>query len=101
MTPSVGTAIESGQSDIVVNYTSVVVHMAVLCHCLCADSGHSVFRRRSRHQLSYQQAQDIVDRRPLPSAVTPGQVVELRAMLDLLVSTTDAWRQRRLEVTYI
>ena len=56
---------------------------------------------RSRHQLSYQQAQDIADRRPLPPSFTPGQVSELRTMLDLLVSVTDAWRQRRLEVANI
>ena len=55
-------------------------------------------RCRSRHQLSYQQAQDAADRRSAPAAFTPGQILELRAMLDLLVSVTDAWRQRRLEV---
>lgn len=52
---------------------------------------------RSRHQLSYQQAQDIADRRP---GFAPGQVGELREMLDLLIGVTDTWRQRRLEVRF-
>ena len=59
---------------------------------------NAAFQCRSRHQLSYQQAQDIADGRPPPPSFTPGQVAELRAMLDLLVSVTDAWRHRRLEV---
>jgi hypothetical protein len=43
----------------------------------------------------------MADRRLAPSGIAPGQVAELRAMLDLLVSVTDTWRQRRLEVTHI
>lgn len=56
---------------------------------------------RSRHQLSYQQAQDIADRRPPAAGFAPGQVAELQQMLDLLVHVTDVWRARRLEVCTI
>lgn len=56
-----------------------------------------ILSRRSRHQLSYQQAQDIADGRP-PPEFSGAEVADLRAMLDLLVHVTDAWRARRVEV---
>ena len=61
--------------------------------------GHAraAFRCRSRHQLSYQQAQDVADRRP-PPGFSGADIAALQGMLDLLVGVTDAWRALRVEV---